>query len=1114
MSVRFKAWLEQVGLEKHANLLLTAEIDFDVLPDLDDNDLRELGLPLGARKKLLRARTTVADVGIRSGIAAQEPSGAQSDIRYAHSTSSAPTALRSSQAERRQLTVMFVDLVGSTAMASRLDPEDMRTVLTVYQNIVAGVITRFEGYVAKYMGDGVLAYFGWPQAHEDEADRAVRAALEITKSVSTQCGPDGTAQSCRIGVATGLVVVGDLVGEGAAQEHAVVGETPNLAARLQALAEPSSVVLAKSTRRLLGDNFSVIGLGPKQLKGIPETVEAFAVVGVCANDSRFDARGANLLPMVGRDQELALLLERWEQAKANEGQGVLLVGEAGIGKSRIARALLDVLRDEPHHRIRYQCSPYHVDSAFWPVTRQLVRAARFMEDDSEEQKLDKLESLLLQANDQSAAPLIADLLGLDGSKRYETLDFESHAQRALTLEALNGQLLGLASKKTTLLVVEDAHWIDPTTLELLGQALDRIADQRVLMLLTSRPENQPKLAGHPHVTRLSLNRLGRSGIEAIVSRLGGETLNAATIDTIIARTDGVPLYVEELTKAIVETGDTAIPASLHDSLMARLDRIPEVKEIAQTAACIGREFDHRLLESIVGRCAEFEAGVEQLVAAELIFKRGTPPKAFYTFKHALVRDAAYGSMLKEQRRALHEKIVTVILTDNSELVEKSPETLAYHLEVAGRNHEAASAWFRAGKRAAAISAELEAFNHLDRGLKALSHTPNTQETLTLELSLLLESCPLTIPLFGHTSERANELHQRALSIAKRLNDRHALVDAYNGLGRIYENIPNFDAMKAVIDQLTAVTNQRHEIVADIVSWRLAMQYSFWNGKIALADDQSKKVIDIVPREKEHALSLKLGLAPSSFAYAYRAMINWVAGRPELARKLADTAIARSNQLQHASSRIHSYGVSSIVSYWSRDVVRTRELARHTSKLSERHGFSNWRNFSSALLIWDKCNGNGRKSDIAAINDHIIEVTKFSGHLLRPWLCALMSDLCKRHGRQIECLVEIDACLEISSRTGLYAFLADLHRLRGCMLLAIGDDRRSATAEFRSAMKIARDQGAKSWELRAARDLARLLTEDGQRQRAIDILLPIYDSFTEGFETPDLTESRQLLDEIS
>jgi class 3 adenylate cyclase len=638
-------WLAEQGLGHHAEVFAENGIAGDVLRDLTDADLRELGLNLGDRKRLLKA------------IAALAAGPAQDRVGKDRSIA-APTAPR--EAERRQLTVMFVDLVGSTALSATLDPEDMREVIRAYQNAVAGEIVRLEGHVAKFMGDGVLAYFGWPRAHKDEAERAVRAGLALAQTVGQLKAPTGEALSARVGIATGLVVVGDLVGEGASQEQAVVGDTPNLAARLQGIAAPGQVVIADVTRRLLGASFELESLGARALKGISEPARAFAVIGEQPVESRFEAMsGPSVLPMVGRDQELALLLERWAQAKAGEGQGVLLVGEAGIGKSRISRALLDVLAKEPHTRIRYQCSPYHVDSALWPVIQQLTQAAGIKADDPAESKLDRLEALLRRVRRGAAdvAPLIADLIGLEGGERYGTLDLTPQMRRARTLEVLVDQLLGLAAQQPVLMVLEDAHWIDPTTLELVAQCLDRITDSRVLLLLTSRPDHQPALAAHPHVTRLTLNRLGRVGVEAIITSLSARAALATdVIDAIIARTDGVPLFVEELTKAILETGETTIPASLHDSLMARLDRIPEVKEVAQIAACIGREFDASLLATVADRPeAAVHAALDKLTAAELIFRRGTPPAAHYLFKHALVRDAAYESCSRvDAKRSMHD----------------------------------------------------------------------------------------------------------------------------------------------------------------------------------------------------------------------------------------------------------------------------------------------------------------------------------------------------------------------------------------------------------------------------------------------------------------------------
>ena len=585
------AWLRELGLDQYKHAFLDNAIDSDVLPTLTADDLKDIGVTIvGHRRKLLNAIATLR----------QRPTGGDSISPPALSSD------RPSEAERRQLTMLFCDLVGSTALSQLLDPEEMRKVLRSYQNAVGGEVARFGGHVAKFMGDGVLAYFGWPQAHEEEAERAVRAGLAITKVVGQLCTPAGEPLAGRVGIATGLVVVGDLVGEGAAREEAVVGETPNLAARLQEAATPGAVVIADGTRRLLGELFELRELEPATLKGFGHPVSGFEVLSERVTGSRFEARRSGRpLPMVGRDQELALVLERWRQAVAGEGQAVLLVGEAGIGKSRLVQATLDAIAGDEYLALRYQCSPLHTGTALWPVSQQLGFAAGLLPADAEAAKLDKLEALLRQGAEDvgEAAPLIAALLGMDTGARYVAQDLTPQQRRARTLAVLVRQLLGLAPRRPVLMVVEDVHWIDPTTLEFLGQALDRIAGARTLMLLTSRPDNQPALGGHPHVTRLTLNRLGRGPTETIVARLtGGRSRPPEVLGEIAARTDGVPLFIEELTKAVLETEaagpGTAVPASLHASLMARLDRVPGVKEVAQVAACIGREFAYPLLTAI------------------------------------------------------------------------------------------------------------------------------------------------------------------------------------------------------------------------------------------------------------------------------------------------------------------------------------------------------------------------------------------------------------------------------------------------------------------------------------------------------------------------------------
>ena len=771
------AWIRELGLDQYERAFLDNAIDAEVLPTLTADDLKDIGVTVvGHRRKLLNAIATLREPERLAGGEDVSPSALSADRR--------------GEAERRQLTVLFCDLVGSTALSVRLDPEEMQEVLRSYQNAVAGEVTRFEGHVAKFMGDGVLAYFGWPRAHEDEAERAVRAGLAIAKAVSQLSTPAGESLSARVGIASGLVVVGDLVGEGAAREEAVVGETPNLAARLQEAATLGAVVIADGTRRLLGELFELRELGPTRLKGFAHPVSGFEILGERVTGSRFEARRSGRpLPMVGRDQELALVLERWRQAVAGEGQAVLLVGEAGIGKSRLVQATLDAIAGDGYLALRYQCSPVHTGTALWPVAQQLGFAAGLMPADAEAAKLDKLEALLREGlgGVSEAVPLMAALLGMDAGARYPAQDLTPQQRRARMLAALVEHLLGLARRRPVLMVLEDAHWIDPTTLELLGQALDRIAGARVLLLLTSRPDHQPALGGHPHVTRLTLNRLGRGPTEAIVARLsGGRSLSPEVLAEIAARTDGVPLFIEELTKAVLEIGaagpGTAVPASLHASLMARLDRVPGVKEVAQVAACIGRTFAYPLLAAVsLSPEAELRAALDRLGAAELVFTRGTPPEASYAFKHALVRDAAHESLLKAQRQQLHGRIAQALEERFPETVESEPELLAQHCAEAGLIEQAVEYRQRAGQQALARSATAEAVAQLDRGLELLVCLPDGPERRRRELGLQLGLGPALIAAKGFAAPETGRAYARACcELCRELGDIPKLLPALYG----------------------------------------------------------------------------------------------------------------------------------------------------------------------------------------------------------------------------------------------------------------------------------------------------------------------------------------------
>ena len=591
-------WLEKLGMSEYAQCFAENKIDVSVLRHLTDQDLKDIGVPLGHRRKILAA---IGELGGATSVTTEPAAGAE------------PKAQET--AERRQVTVMFSDLVGSTALSARMDPEDLREIISAYQKCVAETVQRFGGFVAKYMGDGVLLYFGYPQAHEDDAERAVRAGLEVVAAVSGL--KTHRSLQTRIGIATGLVVVGDLIGSGASQEQAIVGETPNLAARLQSVAEPNSVVIAESTRKLLGSLFELEDLGPQEFKGIEGPIRAWAALRAALVESRFEAlHGSGLTELTGREEELDLLLRRWSKAKTGEGQVVLLSGEPGIGKSRLTAALLERLAAEPHTRLRYFCSPQHTDSALYPIISQMGRAAGFAHDDAAQAKLDKLDAVLAQSfTSRQDAALFAEMLSLPNDGRYPTLELAPQQRRHRTLDALTAQVEVLSRSKPVLMIFEDAHWVDPTSLEALGRTVDRLKTLGVLLIVTHRPEFEPPWIGRPHVTALTLNRLGEREIAALIDRVtGNQSIPASIRHDIVERTDGIPLFVEEMTKAVLEAGDDEAaaanrcsysvavccrprkPARLADG---RLDRLGPAKEVAQIGAAIGREFSHALLVAVV-----------------------------------------------------------------------------------------------------------------------------------------------------------------------------------------------------------------------------------------------------------------------------------------------------------------------------------------------------------------------------------------------------------------------------------------------------------------------------------------------------------------------------------
>jgi class 3 adenylate cyclase/tetratricopeptide (TPR) repeat protein len=1104
------AWLRQLGLERYEPAFQDQEIEWEVLPELSETDLERLGIPLGPRKKLLKAMAMLAETGV--------PSSPEADAKR---TTIAPQA-----AERRQLTVMFVDLVGSTELAARLDPEDMGGLLRAYQGAVAGEVARFEGHIAKYMGDGVLAYFGWPRAHEDEAERAVRAGLAIQGAIGRLAAPEPLA--VRMGIATGLVMVGDLVGEGAAREEAVVGETPNLAARLQGLAAPGTVVIADATRRLLGGLFELEDLGAQHLKGFAEAVRAFRLVGEGPAESRFEARhGAAPLPLVGREQELALLLDRWGLARAGEGQVVLLSGEAGIGKSRLVLALRERLRQEPPTSLRYFCSPYHTNSALHPVIAQLERAAGFARDDPPAVRLEKLDALLAQAvaDAGETTALLSELLGLSAPGR-ERPELTPQQRRARTFQALLAQLEGLAARQPVLMVLEDAHWLDPTSLELFGLVVDRIQRLPVLLVVTHRPEFQPPWRGYPHVTTLTLNRLGRAQAQAMVGHLtGGRALPAALLDPILLKTEGVPLFVEELTKTVLETGlvrdagerwelsgplpPLAIPTSLQDSLMARLDRLAAVKDVAQIAACIGREFDHELLAAVAGRPeAELCAALDQLLDAELIFRRGTPPEATYTFKHALVHDVAYENLLKTRRQALHARISDML----AESEEVPRELVALHAAKAGRPWQAAALMLEAGRQAYIRSAVHEAVAHLRSALHELTKLSNGGERDTLETEVHLSLAQVLLAARGWSDAEAGDHFTRAGALASRVGSFEQRVAALFGAFQYRMTRQDFQAARPLAEEMLELAEASDDDGRRIVAHRSLGALAHYTGNPAAANRHLRRAIDLHDPVRHASLSARYGFEFRSGAMVLLAISLVSRGLLREGLALADQALAHEEELRFRHSWCHTACLASYVLHFARLDARLANLAERFTCLATEQGFAYLRARGEILVGLVQARA-GMTNGIELLRHGIAGVATAGTRLGWSYDRAILAEALLAIGHEASAMEVASDAVSAADSSGEHFFTAALLNLSAVAARRQGLVER-AERDLQRAIAMAREREMRLFELRAATNLARLWAERGERQKAYDLLAPVYGWFTEGFDTEDLKEAKSLLDALA
>jgi class 3 adenylate cyclase len=906
-------WLRGLGLERYEAAFRDNEIDWEALPKLSAEDLKDLGVVLGGHRR----RLLDAIAALRA-----EPTPAVTAAPAGGSPLPNPPSLAGerrvgAEAERRQLTVMFCDLVGSTALSTRLDPEDLREVIGAYHRATTDVVRSVDGFVAKYMGDGVLVYFGYPRAHEDDAERAVRAGLGVINAVG-HLDMKSVKLQARVGIATGLVVVGDLIGEGSAQEQSVVGETPNLAARLQALAEPDAVVIAAATRRLVGDLFEYRDLGAVELKGVAGLVPAWQVLRQSVVASRFEAlRGSALTRLIGRDEEIDLLLRRWARAKAGNGQVVLVSGEPGLGKSRITAALAERLHGEPHLRLRYFCSPYHQDSALFPFIDQLARASGFARDDPSDSRLAKLEALLDRAvpPDEDVA-LLADLLSLPASERHKLPNLSPQRKKERTLEALILQLEGLARRQPVVMVVEDAHWIDPTSRELLDLAVERVRNLPVLLIVTFRPEFQPPWTGQSQVSMLTLNRLDRRDRTDLVEQIaGGKALPDEVIAQVADRTDGVPLFVEELTKSVLESGllreeadrwvlDGAVPAfavptSLHDSLMARLDRLASARLVAQIGAAIGREFSYELLRA-VSRLAEDElqASLARLVASELVFQRGTAPDAVYTFKHALLQDAAHGSLLRSSRQQLHAEIAEALETHSPELMDTQPELFAQHYAEAGLVEKAAACWGKAGHRSAARSAMPEAAAQFQRALNQLALLPDTRERQGQELEIWSASGAVLRAVKGQTAPETGQAYARARELWEQLGSPAEFLGIPYGQSTYHGYRGELDLALRLDRDLLRLSCQRDDTAGLVLGHTSAGRNLMFAGRFGLSRSHLEAGLALYDPISHRSLVPQAGLHLYVNAQAVLGVVLFCLGFPDQASAQSSAAIAEARRLAH------------------------------------------------------------------------------------------------------------------------------------------------------------------------------------------------------------------------
>jgi class 3 adenylate cyclase/predicted ATPase len=1134
----FEVLAQVVGL-----LVLEQRLSYQALKrlfELDDAYIEDLKVELIEVRQLAKDHEGRMLVWTGEGLAPHTASQRAAHDHQPPSTLQPSSVVPPVEAERRHLTVMFCDLVDSTYLSRQLDPEDYRAVVRAYQEAATAVLQGFDGYMAQYLGDGLLVYFGYPHAHEDETQRAVQAGLELVEAMAplnTRLEPQyGVRVAVRVGLHTGLVVIGEM-GGGPRQEQLAMGDTPNIAARLQGLATPNTVVLSAVTARLVREAFALEERGLHHVKGLAEPMAVFRVLGPQEAPGDEEEAGLARVPfLVGRDEEVGLLLRRWEQSKAGLGQVVLLSGEAGIGKSTLMQTLREHVGREGCRRLTFRCSPYHTNSALYPVLAHLQRLLRWERDEAPETRLVTLERLL-DASRQPLAevvPLLAVLLAVplpEGSYAARTLPPQQ--QRQQTLDALVAWLLAEAERQPVLVVWEDLQWADPSTLELLGVLLGQTPTVPMLTVLTFRPVFVPPWPSRSHLTPLTLNRLERLQVEALITHLaGGKALPAEVMAHIVAKTDGVPLFVEELTKMLLEsdllrqetqhyelTGPLtimAIPATLQDSLMARLDRLGAAKDVAQLGAVVGREFAYDVLQAIASLDeATLQARLTQLVEAELLYQRGRPPRARYVFKHALIQDAAYTSLLKRTRQQVHQQIAQVLETQFAALVETQPELVAQHYTAADCIEQAVGYWQRAGQQASDRSAHLEAINYFTTGIELLKTLPeipvHTQQSLTLHLAL---GAALQI-VKGNAAPEVEHAYTQARALCQQVGETPALAPVLYGLWRYYLVRPQLHMAREIGETLLRLAHHANAPALSFVAHHALGATWFNLGALPAARQHLEEGLARYTPDQRRTAVFRMGPHPGVTCRVHTARTLWLLGYPEQALAHIHEALALAHELSHPFSLAWVQSFAAVVSQYRRDVPATYEQAEAAVVLSTEQGFPLYAAQGTSLRGWALAMQGQGKEGLAQVRQGIAAHRATGAALTIPYLCTLLADVYDHLGHTddgLQALAEAHALVE---RHDERYWAAEVCRLRGVLLLRQPETSQAeAEAWLQGALDVARRQEAKSLELRAAMSLARLWQQQDKCTEAHALLTPIYGWFTEGFDTVDLQEAKALLEALA